>query len=261
MPHYLPFNAGGWRGHVLSGWKDIFSGLDAWLAQSNGERIVHLPSRQVWRAETPGGAVFVKVIYQASEAKGLFRRAFASMKWVLRPSRAAATLRISQALLNAGFECPLPLLAARRRSRAGWPVDVFVSAECRETMLYDRMPLLERGQIESLLRGVAIELNRFHRAGFVHGDCIPPNLALNGKGGLVFFDNDRTTQAPWFRPRYAQRRNLIQFGYRLTRQLQDISYFDLFLTAYFEAGQGAAANPKDRKYIVRAVRQRLRGKD
>ncbi|WP_081798186.1 lipopolysaccharide kinase InaA family protein [Pseudomonas sp. RL] len=258
MPHYLPFNAEGWRGLVLAGWEDVFAKFDTWLAESEGARIVNLPSRQVWRTETPKGVVFVKVIYRASEVKGLLRGTFASLKWLLRPSRALATLRISESLLNAGFECPVPVLAARRRTRTGWPVDVFISAERRESNLSDQMSGLGRAEIESLLERVAVEMNRFHGSGFVHGDCIPPNLALIESGRLVFFDNDRTARAPWFRPRYAQRRNLIQFGYRLTRQLEEESYLDFFLKAYVGAGEGAAVGPGGTEYIVQAVRRRLR---
>ncbi|SCY01433.1 lipopolysaccharide kinase InaA family protein [Pseudomonas flexibilis] len=258
MPHYLPFNAEGWRGLVLAGWEDVFAKFDTWLAESEGARIVNLPSRQVWRTETPKGVVFVKVIYRASEVKGPLRGTFASLKWLLRPSRALATLRISESLLNAGFECPVPVLAARRRTRTGWPVDVFISAERRETNLYDQMLGLGCAEIKSLLNRVAPELNRFHRAGFVHGDCISPNLALNEAGRLIFFDNDRTSRAPLFRPRYAQRRNLIQFGHRLTNQLGSTEYFEFFLENYVAAGSGAAAGSREILGIHRAVRDRQR---
>ncbi|SIQ87894.1 lipopolysaccharide kinase InaA family protein [Pseudomonas flexibilis] len=257
MLRYSSFTAQGWRGEVLAGWEDMFIELDEWLASSVGERVVNLPSRQVWRAETSKGAVFVKVIYRASEVNSLVRKTFSSLKWLLRPSRALATLKVSRAMLLAGFDCPVPVLAVRRRSAAGWPVDVFVSAECRYLNLYEQMLDLNREHKEALLSQVASELNRFHCAGFVHGDCITPNLALNGQGRLVLFDNDRTVRAPMLRRRYAQRRNLIQFGYRLTRQQGSSCYFELFLNSYVAAGKGAA----DREHIpriLRAVNKRLR---
>lgn len=257
MPCYLSFNAEGWKGQVLAGWEDVFTGFDGWLASSVDECVVNLSSRQVWRSDTPKGALFVKVIYRASEAQGLARRAFAALKWLLRPSRALAIQRVSQAMLEAGFECPMPVLAVRRRSATGWPVDVFISAECGDANLCDQLPGLPREEIEALLARVAIELNRFHRAGFVHGDCIPANLALNAQGRLVFFDNDRTVRHPWLRERYAQRRNLIQFGYRLTRQLGDMTYFEQFLYAYVEAAEVAAADFGDMQDILQAVRKRL----
>lgn len=257
MQCYLSFNAEGWKGQVLAGWEDVFTGFDGWLASSVDECVVNLPSRKVWRSDTPKGALFVKVIYRASEAQGPARQAFASLKWMLRPSRARAILRVSKAMLDAGFECPVPVLAVRRRSATGWPTDVFVSAECRDTNLCDQLPALPREEIKALLARVAIELNRFHRAGFVHGDCIPANLAMNAQGRLVFFDNDRTVRYSWLRERYAQRRNLIQLGYRLTRQLGDISYFERFLYAYIEAAEVASADFRDMQDILQAVRKRL----
>jgi tRNA A-37 threonylcarbamoyl transferase component Bud32 len=259
MPRYLPFRAAEWQGLVLSGWEGFFADLDGWLASRDGERIVNLLSRQVWRVSTPQGAIFVKVIRRASEVQGPVRQTIASLKWLLRPSRALAILRVSQVMLKAGFECPVPVLAVRRRSARGWPEDVFISIECRLTNLYDLLSPLSHENRDLILRQVATELNRYHRAGFVHGDCIPANIAMNAKGHLVFFDNDRTRSAPLFRRRYAQRRNLIQFGYRLTQQLDgDISHFERFLIYYVEEAEGAAAARQNMAGIIRNVRKRLR---
>jgi hypothetical protein len=53
-------------------------------------------------------------------------------------------------------------------------------------------------------------VGRLHRAGFVHGDLVPPNVRLVG-GRLVLLDNDRTRRSRLL-VRLAARRNLVQLG-------------------------------------------------
>ena len=258
---YHPYNAHGWRGCIEDGWQAPLADLDAWLAENPGERLVDQPSREVRRIETGQGTVYAKIFHQGSNARGL-RQIPDALKWYLRPSRALAILRISQALLDAGFACPVPVLAARRHSKTGWPKDLFISHECGSVPLSQRLQSLSgRTKINSLLATVAAQLHRFHRAGFVHGDCSPENLALTDAGVLVLFDNDRTVRRPW-RPRtHAQRRSLANFGMRLTMEIQDLAPFREFLARYAAAAQWTPEQADRETHLVMALAQkRLRAK-
>jgi Ser/Thr protein kinase RdoA (MazF antagonist) len=62
----------------------------------------------------------------------------------------------------------------------------------------------------ALLRAIGAEVGRLHRAGFVHGDLVPPNVRLVGDR-LVFLDNDRTRRSRLL-VRLVGRRNLVQLG-------------------------------------------------
>lgn len=257
MPRYIKFNSSCWSGLIEASWQGIFSDIDQWIIENSGDRVVDLPSRKVLRIATPRGVTYVKIIFKASDLSG-WRKIAPALKWYFRPSRALSILRVSQKMLDSGIHCPVPVLAARCRSRFGWPTDIFISEECVETNLYDLLPNVNGEEADAILASVASELNRFHKAGFVHGDCIPPNLSLNAKQELVYFDNDRTVQHPFFRTKYAQRRNLVQFGYRLVRQLESMEFFHKFLECY-AAFSGWTVSQKDTeiKRIIFSVKRRL----
>ena len=61
-----------------------------------------------------------------------------------------------------------------------------------------------------LLRLLGAEVARLHRAGFVHGDLVPPNVRVSD-GRLVFLDNDRTRRSRLL-VAFGARRNLVQLG-------------------------------------------------
>src|SRR5690606_716910 len=192
---YLPFADGCWRGRVMPGWEKTFSQLDAWLAQTPGESIVRLPCREVRWVSTEQGVAYVKSLYSGSESADV-QKWVTSLKWLIRPSRALAIFNISNEMLREGFLCPRPLLAARHRSRWGWPTDVFISEECLDPTIAQLLLTAEQDLVSSLLTRTAEELHRFHQAGFIHGDCTPYNLALTAQNRLVLFDNDRTVRRP-----------------------------------------------------------------
>ncbi|HLV16940.1 MAG TPA: lipopolysaccharide kinase InaA family protein [Pseudomonas sp.] len=250
---FCPFHSQGWHGRIAPGWQRLFEDIDQWLAINRGEMLVDFPSREVRRVETPEGVVYVKLLRSGGDARGS-RRLLANLKWLVRPSRALAIMRISQSLLAEDFICPVPVLAARRRDRAGWPTDIFISLECRGINLAERLSAAANaGEASSVLAMTAREMRRLHEAGFVHGDCTPYNLAFTDQDRLILFDNDRTVRSSPPLRRYRQERSLANLGLRLTQMLQNLQPFREFLAYYAES-------PGEARRIMALTRKRLRSK-
>lgn len=240
----------------MPGWEKTFSQLDAWLEQTPGESIVRLPSREVRRVSTEQGVVYVKILYSGSESSGV-QKWVTSLKWLIRPSRALAIFNISNEMLREGFLCPRPLLAARHRSRWGWPTDVFISEECLDPTIAQLLLTAEQDLVSSLLTRTAEELHRFHQADFIHGDCTPYNLALTAQNRLVLFDNDRTVRRPGWLCTRQQHRSLANFGLRLAQLTRSLEWFRFFLDRYADASRGALT-AADGEGIMALTRRRLR---
>lgn len=253
MTLYSPYHSKGWHGRIANGWQSLLGDIDRWLALNPGESVVDFPSRQVRRVETPAGVVYVKMLRSGGDARGS-RRLLANLKWLVRPSRALAILRVSQSLLAEGFICPVPILAARRRAPSGWPTDLFISLECRGTNLAQRLSAAG-GAEEShdVLAMTAREMRRFHQAGFVHGDCTPYNLAFTAEERLILFDNDRTVRSPAWLRRHLQERSLANLGLRLTQLAQSSAPFRTFLDHYADSAGEA-------ERILALTRKRLKSK-
>lgn len=257
MPAYTSFHSQGWKGLAATEWLEQLEPLQDWLDQP-GDSIVDLPNRQVRRLATPQGGLYIKLLTTGSSLGGA-KGALNDVKWFLRPSRALKILNISRELLEAGFHCPIPILAARRRSPGGWPQDVFVSHECEGTPLPQLLSELPAAEVRAALAKVAKEISRLHQAGFVHGDCIPGNIALAPSGQVIFFDHDRTVRStlPGL-ARYKQRRNLIQFGFRLRHILSSPEHLDYFLAQY-ATGQNwpAEVSAWETTRVMKGIRRRL----
>ena len=246
----------GWRGLVADEtWSALFAQLDEWLAEHPGRLVVHYASREVRRVETPQGVVYAKLIRGLTDAGFAHEEWFSWFKWVFRPSRALATWHISQTLLSAGFACPVPILAARRRHR-GYPTDLFISMEVPRPNLWDAP-----GEPAELIQLLAEETARFHLAGFAHGDFILRNLCSNPvTRHLVYLDNDRTWRPiPGLRS-YYQRRNLAQLTYSLLRRFGRIEVPRAFLAEYRDLNPALSENSAAR--ILKGAEKRLanRGK-
>ena len=219
----------GWRGLVADeDWCQEFHCLDQWLQAHPGEAVVTHPSREVRRIETPQGVVYLKYMRALTDAGMHGREFFSWAKWVFRPSRALATWRISQHLLTAGFACPVPVLAVRRRLH-GYPHDIFIAHEVPRPNLWDEPGMAP----EELALLLAAETARLHDAGFAHGDFILRNLCLNpSTQHLILLDNDRTWRPlPPIRLHY-QRRNLDQMAYSLLRRFTAPDLPLVFLNEY-----------------------------
>ena len=126
--------------------------------------------------------------------------------------RAGQAFRATRMLAAAGFGVPETLLVARRGA-AGLLVtrdaggEDLAHAVGRLGSTGDREGRREKRR---LLRLLGAEVARLHRAGFVHGDLVPPNVRVSD-GRLVFLDNDRT-QRSRFLVALGARRNLVQLG-------------------------------------------------
>jgi Lipopolysaccharide kinase (Kdo/WaaP) family len=185
---YDPWDEAGW-----TGWRAREAVLDvpAWLAavaSGGGRRSRHARSQRV---ATGAGVVFVKS-YPAPGAPRA-RRAFV----------------MARALEAAGFAAPVPLLLGTR-GREG----VLVTADAGGEELLGLVARLagddpeRRRTKRAVLRRLGGEIARLHRAGFVHGDLVPPNLRWRDDAP-VYLDNDRTRRGLLA---LGARRNLVQLG-------------------------------------------------
>jgi len=186
MTARMPWQAEGWRG-----WVDAAAGIDpaACLAAAAGD--VGRASRhaRTLSLSAAGGALFVKT-YPAPGG------------W-----RAARALRMGQALAAAGLAAP-EVVAAARRGGAGLLVMRDVGGEDLLAAVARRRA--RRGEKRALLRRLGTEVARLHRAGFVHGDLVPPNVRVVGEC-FIFLDNDRTRRSRLL-VGLVGRRNLVQLG-------------------------------------------------
>jgi hypothetical protein len=185
---YVRWSKDGWRGWRAS---DAALEVDTWLAadaRGGGQRSRHAHTRRV---EMGAGVSFVKSYAPPGARRA--RRAFA----------------MGRALEAAGFAAPHAVLV-------GWRDDagLLVTADAGGDDLLGLVAELagpdpaRRRAKRALLRRLGAEVARLHRAGFVHGDLVPPNLRWRD-GAPVFLDNDRTRRALLA---VGARRNLVQLG-------------------------------------------------
>lgn len=216
----IRFQSRGWKGYAADEkWAKFFSDLDNWLAHHPGKLIVSHDCRDVRRVETSLGVVYIKDIRALTDAGMHFRDIFSWCKWVFRGSRAIETWNASQALLRRGFLCPKPVLAVRKR-RGIIPRDLFISEELPLPNLWDFLPTgMTPHRLAEML---AVEIQRLHRAGFAHGDCILRNLCYDEtKRSIAYLDNDRTWVPPAAVRQFQQQRNLAQMTYSLLKRFGD----------------------------------------
>jgi hypothetical protein len=184
MTRHARWAVDGWRG-----WIDPEAGIDpaaclAVAAAGGGRR-----SRHARTVELPAAAG--RLVVKTWPAPGGWR------------ARRAFTM--GEALRAAGFQTPAVVLVGERAGD-GMLVMRHVGGEELTAVLAG----LERAAKRVLLATLGREVGRLHRAGFVHGDLVPPNVRL-AEGRLVLLDNDRTRRSRLL-VRLAGRRNLVQLG-------------------------------------------------
>ncbi len=251
METYIPFQSGPWKGRCAKGWEDLFRDTEKWLAENPGTVVVKYPCREVRRIETPQGVVYLKYIRALTDA-GLSRKdLFSHLKWVLRPSRALCVWRASVALEAAGLECPMPVLAARKRIH-GYPHDIIIT---REVPAKDCRAMPPGETPQEAAERIAQAAADLHAAGFAHGDFIMGNICVNpATGRFSYLDNDRTWRPKWPVRRHYQRRNLAQMGYSIARKFAAMAPCRAFLAKYAEiAGWPSEA---ERKRMEAAILKR-----
>ena len=183
---HVPWRAEGWIG-----WIDATAGIDpvaclAAAADAPGRASRHA---RTFRLPATDGAVFVKT-YRAPAG------------W-----RATRAFRMGEALRTAGLGAPT-VVAAARRAGAGLLVTRDAGGEDLAAAIAERRGVPRAKH--ALLRALGVEVARLHRAGFVHGDLVPPNVRVGGNR-FVFLDNDRTRRSRVL-VRLVGRRNLVQLG-------------------------------------------------
>lgn len=185
---YVRWAEDGWRGWRASDTAVDVSACLAADARGGGRRSRHARSRRV---EMGTVVVFVKS-YAAPGARRA-RRAFA----------------MGRALEAAGFAAPHALLVGWR-DEAGLLVTADVGGDdlCALVAGLAGSDPARRRAKRALLRRLGAEVARLHRAGFVHGDLVLPNLRWRDDGP-VYLDNDRTRRGPL---PIGTRRNLVQLG-------------------------------------------------
>lgn len=183
---HVPWSAEGW-----TGWIDPAAGVDplacvAAADDGGGRASRHARTRRV---PAPGGDVWVKT-YPAPGG------------W-----RATRAFRMGEALRSAALGAPASVAAARRAG-TGLLVTRDAGGEDLGGALADRRADVHGKR--ALLRALGTEVARLHRAGFVHGDLVPPNVRVRADG-FVFLDNDRTRRSRLL-VQLVGRRNLVQLG-------------------------------------------------
>lgn len=119
--------------------------------------------------------------------------------------RARRAFRMGRALAAAGFGAPSPLVVAERGGEG-----LLVTRDTGGEPLEQAVARRARAGKRTLLRRLGAEVGRLHRAGFVHGDLVPPNLRVRDDA-FVFLDNDRTRRSRLL-VAWGGRRNLVQLG-------------------------------------------------
>lgn len=228
---WVPWSRDGWAGVWRPDAGVDLAAVLALVASGAGRTSRH--ARSV-ACPTPDGVVWVKT-WPAPGAR-----------------RARRALAMHRALASAGFAAPEPLLFGTR-ARAG----LLVTADAGGVELLaavgrsgDGAPA--RHAKRALLARLGREVARLHRAGFVHGDLVPPNLRVRGDE-LVFLDNDRTRRLPFA---LGARRNLVQLGRFVVPGLS-LTDRARVLGAYAAArGLGAARRRRLARWVARKVTQR-----
>ncbi len=259
MDNCIPFHSGLWKGLGHSRFMSQFSDLESWLTEHPGERVVDKPDREVRKVVLGQQVVYVKLVRALGSGGNPLLRLIHAAKWRCRPSRATVTFQTHMKMLQRGIQCPLPLLAARKRGDKG-PVDCFISEEAPYPIV--RFLLLDETRRKELLEACARGVAALHMAGFVHGDCIPGNLLLTPQQDIVFIDNDRThCYSIGYIPNSQRRRNLVQFGSRLPVELDDPKLPLYFLSRYYECLPQFQTERAQVEEIIRKRRQYILTKE
>lgn len=259
---------------ALADYRSIVAGEWRLLALS-AEWNAELQSRalDLARAQSPARhpqTVELRAIVGGVE-KEFFLKVFHRGTWLtalkdqLRRSRALNNWQQGLALSAAGFKAPLAVALA---ADSGWRIarrEFVVS----EKIVGDPLPLYLRGAFNGAqaprskrenIKRLARLIQRFHHAGFVHGDLLAGNIFIaagadDNAGEFYFMDNDRTRRYPSWSRQALWKRNLIQLN-RLP--LPGISLQDRmrFLHAYLNVKRLSLADRRFARWLESRTRQR-----
>jgi hypothetical protein len=208
---------GGWRLLVVAeAWSD-----ELWTAVrsdlENSEPARHPLTRRLRFPSGGGRGYFLKLYFPSEGFTG-------RLKDLLRDSKALRALKQGEALGRNGFYAPPAIAAGEERScgllRRAFLVTAEIEVQPIAALLREQFaPPLDRMRLakkRAWLRKLALETQRLHELGFVHGDLVPSNIfARTEREEVTFFymDNDRTRRYPAWAPRRLWRRNLVQLNH------------------------------------------------
>ena len=220
---FTPYHINRWNGLISSELSN--QDLEPEKLAVLGETIVNKPNRMVRRIDLEGTTVYAKwFVPTKSFLKRLFRKPLAFR-----------LLETHKALLSAGIGCAEPLLAAICDEPTQILPQLFVYKEVPYPNISQRLKNASTDEATRIYDTAAEAIATLHKAGFVHGDCLPGNICLSDDNHAFFIDNDRTSRSfPFIRKRQ-ERRNLVQFcahaalQHDMSREMQR-----RFLAHYFE---------------------------
>ncbi len=223
MTEYLPYRNSCWSGFISSELKDLDFSPERLAVQ--GEVIVNKPNRLVRRIELSGTTVYAKWF---AHTQNIFKR------WFRKPL-AFRLLDIHKAMDASGIGCAVPYLAVISSNPVENFSQLFVYKEVPYPNISQRLKKASDEEAEQLYLIAAQAIAALHKAGFVHGDCLPGNICLSDEEQFYFIDNDRTAKSLPFLRAYQERRNLIQFcAHALHQNTMSPEQQKLFLKRYFE---------------------------
>lgn len=190
------------------------------------------------------------------------------LKDLWRQSRALRALRITIRLAGDGFFAP-PVIAAgeRRRGRllqraflltagVAWPTLVQLAEHLA------CLPAAEgRRRRRSVVDALAAEVGRFHRAGYVHGDLVAPNiLAEEGPPArFCFLDHDRSRKHSIL-SRRPQCRDLVELNRIALPGIRHTDRFRFFLRYAAVLGWGHDETRDRARWVARRTHAEIRAR-
>jgi hypothetical protein len=145
------------------------------------------------------------------------------LKDFFRVSKAFRALKQADALSQEGLRAPVVVGAGEQRVyrylEKAFVLTVGLEGSTLPVFLKENLAAPVGGaslrRKREFLSGLASEVRRFHRLGFVHGDLTPYNIFVGPEdSGPTFFfmDNDRTRRYPRWWPQKLWKRNLVQLN-------------------------------------------------
>jgi serine/threonine protein kinase len=207
-----------------------------------------------------GEALFLKVFHGFG--------GIAACKDIFRSSRALRSLRQMVALARLNFSVPIAVAAGEQRQgrllRKAFVLTLAVKGESLPDLL--KQPGLGWDSVEKRrgLKKLALEVQRLHRMGFVHGDLVATNIFVSRVAGeaprFFFMDHDRTRRYPGWIPQGLWRRNLVQLN---RMPLPGITLQDRvrFLSHYLGSKDWGRKERRLLAWLERKTRQRRKACD
>ena len=173
------------------------------------------------------------------------------LKLKFRKPLATRIFQIHKAMLDSGLGCPEPFLAATSSDGTA----LFICAELPFPSMIRIFKSADSSDFEALFRTAASSIAALHRAGFIHGDCLPGNICLSPDRRSFFIDNDRTRMGKSKRGRET---NIIQFcSHTANIDGIDESHFRTLILEHHRLLYGSDAPQDYSERLLGRIRRRI----